>query len=835
MNLQTKKKKRYVLYKITTFVVGCILCACGGSPDSEPTPDPTPTTGPSLKVSPSGITLMSTKGDSKNIEIETDNDVEWEIFSNEIPKINVTPTKGVGNTTVSLTTKEDNETQYTGVLQVVAKNKDGGTTTRNVSVTQLGGVEPDCYARIMRIGETENLNMLVMSYSMACVMEFGNNTKYFLYHIYKEDDFNSISGNNDRIEQDATKQGTSWKKKDIPSSGGVEILYDDCQPNTRYRFVTIAYSASGKRGEIYKDVVFMTKDASESNQPRAEISAFPTKIDETHDGNQGPWYKWDVTAKGKCKFYLTYACASDTEFETMSGRTVFGDALKDNVDVAWKIWKESKKDNLKEDRKTNFNSNNTGGREVLFGKAYHDDTQWLQYRLTDKYLQIITWAFADDDFESYSGVVQDVVYKIENGQLIPQPDRPDEELTATPLSLRFQAASGTADVKKIKVTSNADWTVSSSKDWCHLTKTFGSNDGPIDVWCDENDKPSEREAKITITTKGGKYVEISVTQEPKSTDIVFGRDEWDGDDKNLDGSGSVTYTLSLNVSSLSTSPAGESKTVNVTSNDSWTVSSNQSWCTVSPSSGSNNGTVKITTAKNTTSSSRTATVTIKGTNSGKTITVTVSQNTYTLSVSPTSLSTSAAGETKNVNVTSNDIWTVSSNQSWCTVSPSSGSNNGTVKITTAKNTTSSSRTATVTIKGTNSGKSVTVKVTQDAGTNVGRDEYDSDKNLDGSGSFTLSVSTSSLQMKAQGESKTVSVSSNDSWTVTSNQSWCTVTPSSGTNNGTIKITSSNNTSSSRTATVTIKGKNSGKSVTVKVTQDAGTNIGRDEYGSDKKL
>ena len=82
-----------------------------------------------------------------------------------------------------------------------------------------------------------------------------------------------------------------------------------------------------------------------------------------------------------------------------------------------------------------------------------------------------------------------------------------------------------------------------------------------------------------------------------------------------------------------------------------------------------------------------------------------------------------------MNVTSNDSWTVSSNQSWCTVSPTSGSNNGTIKVTTSKNTSYSSRTATLTIKGKNSGKSVTVSVSQEAGTVIGRDEYGSDKEI----------------------------------------------------------------------------------------------------------
>jgi hypothetical protein len=117
----------------------------------------------------------------------------------------------------------------------------------------------------------------------------------------------------------------------------------------------------------------------------------------------------------------------------------------------------------------------------------------------------------------------------------------------------------------------------------------------------------------------------------------------------------------------------------------------------------------------------------------KTITVNqdAKQITYTLDVSPSSLSFAAAGETKNITVTSNDSWTVSSDQSWCTVSPTSDSNNGTIKVTATANSSTSSRSATITIKGANSGTK-TVSVAQEGAQDdgyIGRDEYGDDDNL----------------------------------------------------------------------------------------------------------
>lgn len=84
----------------------------------------------------------------------------------------------------------------------------------------------------------------------------------------------------------------------------------------------------------------------------------------------------------------------------------------------------------------------------------------------------------------------------------------------------------------------------------------------------------------------------------------------------------------------------------------------------------------------------------------------------TLSVSPATLNiAAAANSTGAFNITSNTSWTVSDNQTWLTVSPASGSNNGTVTVTAQANTNTTVRTATVTVSATGL-PSQTVTVTQ---------------------------------------------------------------------------------------------------------------------------
>ncbi|HYC86624.1 MAG TPA: BACON domain-containing carbohydrate-binding protein [Chryseosolibacter sp.] len=85
---------------------------------------------------------------------------------------------------------------------------------------------------------------------------------------------------------------------------------------------------------------------------------------------------------------------------------------------------------------------------------------------------------------------------------------------------------------------------------------------------------------------------------------------------------------------------------------------------------------------------------------------------------------------------------------------------------------------------------------------------------------TLAISPASLQFAASGGSQTVTVTSNVSWTVTSNASWLTVSPLTGTNNGTFLATAASNPGGARTAVITVTG--GGLSRTVSASQ-SGTN------------
>ena len=143
----------------------------------------------------------------------------------------------------------------------------------------------------------------------------------------------------------------------------------------------------------------------------------------------------------------------------------------------------------------------------------------------------------------------------------------------------------------------------------------------------------------------------------------------------------------------------------VLSSRDWTAASSESWLTVSTKSGSasaNSTTVEFTAAANNSAAERTATITIKAGEDTKTVTVTQAAFVPELTLSQTSLSFEDVASTGSFTVTSNVYWDASSDQTWLTLSPNSGSPSSFasgVTVNVAANTSNDERTATITVTG----------------------------------------------------------------------------------------------------------------------------------------
>jgi len=99
----------------------------------------------------------------------------------------------------------------------------------------------------------------------------------------------------------------------------------------------------------------------------------------------------------------------------------------------------------------------------------------------------------------------------------------------------------------------------------------------------------------------------------------------------------------------------------------------------------------------------------------------------------------------------------------------------------------------------------------------------------GEDSPEISLDTNSMEFTAEGGSRSFNIKSNTSWMLSSDKSWCTVSPTSGSNNGSVMVMVEENFStSSRTAMITVRSEIG--ILTVKVPQEGATSA--HDYSND---
>jgi hypothetical protein len=186
----------------------------------------------------------------------------------------------------------------------------------------------------------------------------------------------------------------------------------------------------------------------------------------------------------------------------------------------------------------------------------------------------------------------------------------------------------------------------------------------------------------------------------------------------------------------------------------------------------------------------------------------------TLSVTPGNRDTDPAAGSTSFAITSNTTWTVSDDAAWLTISPSGGSNNGTITAGYDENTSTRSRVANVTIAGSGVNPQI-VTVTQEGAR------------------LYLNTSLTSLSIGSEaGATGTFNITSNINWTVSSSETWLAISSNNGTGNAIITVTAQNNpAANSRNSIVTVHASGV-PDVSVTVSQ-AGAPTGVDETENDR--
>lgn len=265
-------------------------------------------------------------------------------------------------------------------------------------------------------------------------------------------------------------------------------------------------------------------------------------------------------------------------------------------------------------------------------------------------------------------------------------------LPSTARTLPKTAAKG----KEFPVTANAAWTAKTSASWITLRTKSGSGNGKV-VYDVSANTEADRVGRIVVTCAGVSKT-YTVTQR---------------------GTGPATLTLPAK---SRTFPAGaaKSKEFAVKANFTWTAKSDVAWIKLQVKSAKGSAKVVYDVSANSGSGSRIGHVTVSG--SGKSVTYTVTQQGVgpaRLALSATSRTFSKAAATwKQVSVSANVGWTVTTDAKWITLLTKSGKNNGSVSYDIAANK-GKQRVGHIYVKG--SGKSATFTITQAGATKAAKD------------------------------------------------------------------------------------------------------------------
>ena len=257
-------------------------------------------------------------------------------------------------------------------------------------------------------------------------------------------------------------------------------------------------------------------------------------------------------------------------------------------------------------------------------------------------------------------------------------------------------------------------------------------------------------------------------------------------------------TLSVADKNVVLDSAGDSKTIVVEANKAWTaeVTSGQDWLRAEAKTSE----LVISAPAHTAHQARMGAVTIKCETLTAVVSVTqlAAPNNDMITVTPTTLTFDADGESKTVTVTANVTVRATPSENWITVTPpASQSASMTYTLTASANTGNAARNASVTFSG-GEADDFTIQVSQNP-------------------AASIEVDKEEVTAGAEGGEYTVKVTANVEWTASASENWVSVSPDKGQSTD-LKITvAANDDAASRTANVTLtKGS---KSAVIAVKQD----------------
>lgn len=319
---------------------------------------------------------------------------------------------------------------------------------------------------------------------------------------------------------------------------------------------------------------------------------------------------------------------------------------------------------------------------------------------------------------------------------------------------------------EVTLTSNGDWTIDACPEWLTVNPTSGNGNATLTLTAPLNDTDATRSGEMHVSTKDNAAT-LTVTQEAVETDYII-----------------VSPEL------IESEAEGGTFTLTVSSNCDWRANPSAGWITCEPASGNGNGTVTVTLLPiEGDIEFREANIVFSGAGS-ELQPVRVIQHAGVqiyISIDPSILAFDYDGGTQSVSVLSNGSWTVSTDADWYTLTPTSGNGDAEVTVTVSENEQMEARVGFVTFLS-ESGVSVQLDIKQEAAPDP----------------HYLEVTPLGVNIDKDGGSADITVSCDEDWTVSVEESWVSLSLTTGSGNGTFTVTAEPNTfSEMRQSVVTV--------------------------------
>lgn len=340
------------------------------------------------------------------------------------------------------------------------------------------------------------------------------------------------------------------------------------------------------------------------------------------------------------------------------------------------------------------------------------------------------------------------------------------------LSVSTWNPSSSAGTKTISVTCSGSFTVSSNQSWLTVSSTSGSGSKNITLSVTENTSIENSRSGVVTFVGDGITKEINVIQDARDAVIAY----------ELEISGetavSVNKTIQLTATLYKTVDGVRTESTNVTNDCNWTVSVLSNYASVN--NVSNKG--LVTGLKNTYSSQ----ATIKATYSSYSATykISVADDISYEFVITSNVDEIQVGDIVTFTATlyTNTNGTVGESNKTATCTWSENSNNTIVENYSIGS-----------FKGLSAG-TVTITATW---TNSNGIVFSDSKSITVNASDSIVISPKTWTVPVGGESKIITITANNNWTVNNIPNWITIDTTSGTGNGSITLSANANDSTSQ--------------------------------------